>query len=347
MSIDTIAGVVRTYGRDRGDIDAIRMGDARVTYRQLDEVSSRVANALAAEGVGPQDRVTFLDKNAIEHFEVQFGASKLNAVSVDVNWRLAPPEIVHIVNDAETKVLIVGQEYVPVLDQIADQLTTVKKIVVVGGHPTHQSYEEWRDAHPATDPGVEAGSDDVCLQLYSSGTTGLPKGVMLTNGNLFALMPQATEIWYFTPESVNLVAMPLFHIGGGGWALVGLYHGCADGAGARARPRRARAHHRRREGDPRLPRACGAAVHAHGAGCAGRRLLEPGDDPLRRVADLGAGAGRLHPDVQVQVRPGLRADRDHGRHRAASPPRTTIPTGPTRTASGRRARPTSVSRSGS
>ncbi len=181
MSIDTIAGVVRTYGRDRGDIDAIRMGDARVTYRQLDEVSSRVANALAAEGVGPQDRVTFLDKNAIEHFEVQFGASKLNAVSVDVNWRLAPPEIVHIVNDAETKVLIVGQEYVPVLDQIADQLTTVKKIVVVGGHPAHQSYEEWRDAHPATDPGVEAGSDDVCLQLYSSGTTGLPKGVMLTN----------------------------------------------------------------------------------------------------------------------------------------------------------------------
>ncbi len=226
MSIDTIAEIVRTYGRDRADIDAIRMGDARVTYRQLDEVSSRVANALAAEGVGPQDRVTFLDKNAIEHFEVQFGASKLNAVSVDVNWRLAPPEIVHIVNDAETKVLIVGQEYVPVLDQIADQLTTVKKIVVVGGHPTHQSYEEWRDAQPATDPGVEAGSDDVCLQLYSSGTTGLPKGVMLTNGNLFALMPHATKIWYFTPDSVNLVAMPLFHIGGGGWALVGLYHGC-------------------------------------------------------------------------------------------------------------------------
>ena len=153
------------------------MGDARVTYRQLDEVSSRVANALAAEGVGPQDRVTFLDKNAIEHFEVQFGASKLNAVSVDVNWRLAPPEIVHIVNDAEAKVLIVGQEFVPVLDQIADQLTTVKTIVVIGGHPRTSPTRSGATPSPPPTPGCEAGSDDVCLQLYSSGTTGLPKGV--------------------------------------------------------------------------------------------------------------------------------------------------------------------------
>ena len=97
-----------------------------------------MANALAGEGVGPQDRVAFLDKNAVEHFEVLFGASKLNAVSVAVNWRLAPPEIVYIVNDADAKVLIVGQEFVPVLDQIADQLTTVTKILVVGGHATAQ-----------------------------------------------------------------------------------------------------------------------------------------------------------------------------------------------------------------
>ena len=72
---------------------------------------------------------------------------------------------------------------------------------------------------------MEAGPDDVCLQLYSSGTTGLPKGVMLTNSNLFALMPDATETGTSRPTRVNLVAMPLFHIGGGGWALVGLYHG--------------------------------------------------------------------------------------------------------------------------
>jgi long-chain acyl-CoA synthetase len=226
MAIETIAGIVRTHGRERPDVVAIRMGDRQVTYGELDRASSRVANALAAEGVGAQDHVTFLDKSSIEHFEVQFGAAKVNAISVDVNWRLAPPEIAHIVNDADTKVLVVGQEYAGVLDQIADQLATVKKVVVIGGHPGYESYEDWRDRQPDTDPGVESGPDDVCLQLYSSGTTGLPKGAMLTNENLLALMPQACDIWFFSPESVNLVAMPLFHIGGGGWALVGLYQGC-------------------------------------------------------------------------------------------------------------------------
>jgi len=225
MAIDTIAQIIRTYGGERADVDAIRFGDRRITFGELDRRSSQVANALLADGVGVQDRVAFLDKNAPEHFEIQFGAGKINAVSVDVNWRLAPPEIVYIVNDAKAKVLVVGQEYAGVLDQIADQLTEVKKVVVVGGHDSYESYEDWCDRQSTDDPGISSAADDVCLQLYSSGTTGLPKGVMLTNSNLFGLMPQAEEIWFFRPEAVNLVAMPLFHIGGGGWALVGLYHG--------------------------------------------------------------------------------------------------------------------------
>ena len=82
-----------------------------------------MANLLAANGVGPQDRVAFLDKNGIEHFEVFFGAALLNAVCVDVNWRLAAPEVEYIVNDAEAKVLVVGPDFVPVLDAIAGNLT--------------------------------------------------------------------------------------------------------------------------------------------------------------------------------------------------------------------------------
>ena len=81
---------------------------------------SRVAAGLAAAGVGSQDRVAFLDKNGIEHFEVFFGAALANAVCVDVNWRLAPPEVEFIVNDAEAKVFVVGPDFVPVLDAIAD-----------------------------------------------------------------------------------------------------------------------------------------------------------------------------------------------------------------------------------
>ncbi len=133
----------------------------------------QVAQALAAEGVGSQDRVAFLDKNGIEHFEVFFGAALLNAVCVDVNWRLAPPEVEYIVNDAEAKVLVVGPDFVPVLDAIAANLTTVdadprdrrsRRVRVLRGLGRVRS-------RPTT-PASASANDDVAFQLYSSGRPG-------------------------------------------------------------------------------------------------------------------------------------------------------------------------------
>ena len=81
-----------------------------------------------------------------------FGAALLNAVCVDVNWRLAPPEVEFIVNDAQAKVFVVGPDFVPVLDAIADHLTTVGTILVIGGHEKHQDYAEWVAQPAAVDP---------------------------------------------------------------------------------------------------------------------------------------------------------------------------------------------------
>ena len=226
MAITTVSDIIRTHGANLHDKDALILGDKRTTWGELLARAGQVANALAAEGVGNQDRVAFLDKNCVEHFEVFYGAALLNAVCVDVNWRLAPPEVAYIVNDALTKVFVVGHDFVPVLDAIADQLTTVKKFVVIGGHDKYESYESWVARYPAVDPGATATGQDVAFQLYSSGTTGRPKGVMLTHDNFFALLPLTSEMWKMGPTSVNLVAMPLFHIGGGGWATAGMYNGC-------------------------------------------------------------------------------------------------------------------------
>ena len=104
--ITSLADIVRVHGRARPDHDALVLDDRRLTWSQLLDRSAQVAQAFAAAGVGDQDRVAFLDKNGIEHFEVFFGASLLNAVCVDVNWRLAAPEVEYIVNDAEAKVLV-------------------------------------------------------------------------------------------------------------------------------------------------------------------------------------------------------------------------------------------------
>ena len=227
--IGAIADITRHHAAVRPEAPAMIFEGRTTSYGLLDRRASRIANALIADGVRPQARVAQLDKNSDLFFELFFGTTKANAVLVSVNWRLAPPEIAYIVNDAEAEILFVGEEFFPAVEKIRDQLKTVRKIVVLNGrHPQWQDFAAWRDAQPDTDPMPPVAESDVAIQLYTSGTTGHPKGAQITNHNFLNMLPIWTPTWEMAPGRRNLVCMPAFHIGGAGWGLVGIYSGAVN-----------------------------------------------------------------------------------------------------------------------
>ena len=169
----TLAGLIRERARDHGDRPAIVFGDDVTTYGDLDRRSNQVAHALRAAGVGPGDRVAIIDRNGPEFFELLFGAAKLRAVLVAVNWRLAPSEMAFIVTDATASVLVVGAEVVDQLGEMGE-LPLVRLTVGIGHAPDLVDYADWLAAQPGDDPGLATDDDDVVVQMYTSGTTGLP-----------------------------------------------------------------------------------------------------------------------------------------------------------------------------
>jgi len=231
--IDTLAELTRFHARHRPDKVAFYYDDRATTYRQFDALTNRVAQGLLAQGLSPGSRVGFLDKNSDLFYQLVFGAAKAGCVTVGINWRLAPPEVAYILNDSRAEVLFVGPDFFGLVAQIKDQLTSVKCIIAMQpGHPQWQDFSQWRDVHSATDPAIAVAPDDVAIQMYTSGTTGHPKGVQLQHRCFFDLQrlaPNTDMQWNeWTDRDVSLVAMPSFHIGGVGWGVWGLRAGATN-----------------------------------------------------------------------------------------------------------------------
>src|ERR1700754_3960210 len=120
--ISTIADIVRVQARLRPDATALVVGERTISFAELDARSSQAANAFRAAGVGFGDRVAFVEKNGIEFFDVTYGLAKLGAVIVPVNWRLAAPEMLQIIDDAGAAVVVVGSEFFGHIEAIENEL---------------------------------------------------------------------------------------------------------------------------------------------------------------------------------------------------------------------------------
>lgn len=217
----TAAGILRTWAAETPDAPMLTQGDRTLSWAEVYRRARRVSRSLSAAGVGAGDRVAFLDRNGIDYFEVFFGCSLLGAVSVAVNWRLSPVEMGAILEDAGASMLFYGADYAAAVKELAPTVTCVRAWVAL------EDFPDWRDrgGETAPDPGFDPGPEDVVTQLYTSGTTGLPKGVMIGGRNIACILSEANQVFRIGRDTVSLVAMPLFHIGGTGWALSGMSQG--------------------------------------------------------------------------------------------------------------------------
>jgi len=226
--IKSVADVSRVQARERPDAAAIFFQGRTTTFGELDAMSNACAQALLAQGLKPGDRVAVLSKNNDDFFALWLGAVKARVTLAPVNFRLAPPEVAFIVKDAGAKLLVCGADFVGVVDMILADCPDIKGLVQFEeGHPRWPSFRQWIGQHPADDPRLPVRPNDDVIQLYTSGTTGLPKGVQLTDANYVALFRMALEAGWARYEAgkTNLVCMPLFHVAGVNTGLLALLQG--------------------------------------------------------------------------------------------------------------------------
>jgi long-chain acyl-CoA synthetase len=198
-------------------------GDGRrVTFAELAAASDQVAGALARSGVGPGDRVAFVDRNSTEYWEVFLGAMKAGAVLVPLNFRLSSEEIAWALRDSGASLAVAGGEFA---GRIPDGHCPV--VVTGGGDPGagRERYEDWAWTGQGRDPGADAAPQEYVELIYSSGTTGRPKGVLVADGQLDWSVAAFGACFDVDAGSRSLVPVPYYHVAGGGWALITLTRG--------------------------------------------------------------------------------------------------------------------------
>jgi fatty-acyl-CoA synthase len=222
FDILTFDGFIRHWASNRPDQTALCEAERSLTYGELDHMTARVASMLLDAGLQKGDRIAWIGKNSDLYFSLFYGAARVGIVMVPIGWRLAPAEWEYIVNDTGAKLLFTGAGFDGVADSLAGKIPAVERIIGEGEARAIIVAALKRDFEPA-------GPDDAVLQLYTSGTTGNPKGAVLSNRNLFALRKhaegsdQAYTKW--DEDEVVLVAMPCAHIGGTGLGIMAVASG--------------------------------------------------------------------------------------------------------------------------
>ena len=188
------------------------------TFREWNDRSVRLANALSQMGCGQGDRFAVLAFNRVEWMEIYAGSAKGGQVCVPLMFRLAAPDVDYIVNDSECKAFIVEKSFVPMVDGVRDKLPIPAKNYIFMGEPGDEvpkgyvGYEDWLRAASAEEPGIVVDAEDPWTFMYTSGTTGKPKGVVRSHESYLAQYYLNIANSGLRPTDKPLMVMPMCHV---------------------------------------------------------------------------------------------------------------------------------------
>ena len=184
-----------------------------LTYSELDIRSNKLAEWLQKNGVGKGDRVAILSQNCAEFFELEFACAKIGAIELPLNWRLTKPELEYILNDSTPTVLIYDSGFLDISLELQKDCQ-IKESLQIDNEDLSSQYEIALKESNGKYEEEPTTHDDLIMIMYTSGTTGHPKGAMINHRmQLYNCINLATPV-FISPETVQLVVLPLFHTGG-------------------------------------------------------------------------------------------------------------------------------------
>ncbi len=195
------------------DKTAIIYGERRITYQELYQRTNRLANALLNLGIRKETRVAVMEKNCPEFIELYFAVAKTGGIVVPISFRLKGKELFYVLNNSKAQVLFFGAEFSSVVDSVRPELPELKTYICIGKSQSDATpYEELLNKASSSAPGVGNNENDVIILMYTSGTTGVPKGTLLTHRNVLHVMINQLITLGQTRDDVCLNCLTFFHV---------------------------------------------------------------------------------------------------------------------------------------
>jgi acyl-CoA synthetase (AMP-forming)/AMP-acid ligase II len=222
-----LGDLLRRAAATRPNKIAVIFEETQLTFQELNDKVNRIAHALIDIGVKRGDRVGLLLMNCHDFEIVYFAVCKVGAILVPINFWYKNPEIEYVANKSGISVLILGSNFIETIEAVKERLETVKKCIVVGEEKAEGMlrYSDLLSSHSAAEPMVSIDEQDPHLILYTSGTTGVPKGAVISHRSYFLHTGVSVLHAQVTDNSIYMNVYPMFHMGGPGSMLSSVYMG--------------------------------------------------------------------------------------------------------------------------